>query len=176
MDAIKLDFLSDGSSRGLGISALLAGLCAALLLVWNYHEESQQTSRQEILVASLRDARTSQREITFVEKDSEKIALETSQARAIILEVKLPWKDLFEAVESYRKDDVAVLAIEPDAQKGMVHIGAEAKSLDSMVAYLAFMQKVSLFRDVELMNHQIQDQDPQQPVRFMLQATWNKNP
>ena len=90
----------------------------------------------------------------------------------IILELNLPWKELFDAVESYRKDDIAVLAMEPDAQKGLVRISGEAKSLDSLVVYLAYLQKIPLLRDIELVNHQIREQDPQQPVRFMLQATW----
>ena len=65
-----------------------------------------------------------------------------------------------------------MLAIEPDAQKGLVRISAEAKSLESLVAYLAYLQKIPLLRDIELVTHQIQEQDPQHPVRFMLQATW----
>jgi len=83
---------------------------------------------------------------------------------------------LFSAVESYSKDDVAVLSIEPDSQKGLVRINAEAKSLDSMLAYLVYLQKTPLFRQVELVNHQVQEQDPQQPIRFMLHASWGAHP
>lgn len=176
MDAIQLDFLSDGRSSRIGIAALLAGLCGTLFMVWNYHQESQKTLSQEMLVADIRSAGTPQPEVLPVHKDREQIALETGQAKTVILELNLPWKDLFEAIESYPKGDVAVLSIEPDARKGMVHISAEAKSLDSLIAYLAFMQKVPLFRDVELGTHQIQEQDPQQPVRFTLQATWGMRP
>ncbi len=176
MEALKLDFLSDGRNVWVGIITLVAGLAGTLFTVWSYHEESQKISQQEILIAGIRSARSSILDTLPVEKDSEQIVVETSQAKAIILELNLPWKELFEAVESYQKNDVAVLAIEPDAQKGLVRLNAEAKSLDSMIGYLAYLQKLPLFRDIELVNHQIQEQDPQQPVRFMLQATWGVRP
>ena len=172
MQAIRLDYLSDGRNRFAGIAVLIAGLCVTLFMLWSYHEESQKISRQEALIENIRHARASRLDALPVETDSEQIALETGQAKAIILELNLPWKELFEAIESYQKDDVAVLAIEPDAQKGLVRISAEAKSLDSLVAYLAYLQKIPLLRDIELVTHQIQEQDPQHPVRFMLQATW----
>ena len=129
-----------------------------------------------MLVASVRNERLSRLEPLPIEKDTEQTARETAQAKAIILELNLPWKELFGAIESYRKDDIAVLSIEPDAQKGSVRINAEAKSLDSVTAYLTYLQKIPLFSNVELVSHQIQEQDPQQPVRLMLQATWGGRP
>lgn len=172
MQAMKLDYLSDGRNIWIGIVVLIAGVSATLFMGWRYHEESQKISLQEARIETIRAARASRLNVLPVETDSEQIALETGQAKAIILELNLPWKELFEAIESYQKDDVAVLAIEPDAQKGLVRISGEAKSLDSLVAYLAYLQKIPLLRDIELVNHQIQEQDPQQPVRFMLQAVW----
>ena len=176
MEALKLDYLSDGRNIWVGIIALLAGLSGMGWMLWTYHEGSQKIGQQQLLIAEIRNERASKLELIPVEPDSEKVTLETTQAKAIILELNLPWKELFAAVESYSKDDVAVLSIEPDSQKGFVRINAEAKSLDSMLAYLAYLQKTPLFREVELINHQIQEQDPQQPVRFMLQASWGAHP
>jgi len=176
MDAIKFDYLSDGRNIWVGIVVLAAGLCATLIMVWSYHETSQKISRQETLIASIKSSVNSRPKVLPVERDTEQTVLETSQAKAIILELNLPWKELFGAIESYQKDDVAVLAIEPDAQKGSVRINAEAKTLESMIAYLAYLQKIPLFRDVELVTHQVQEQDTQQPIRFMLQAAWGTRP
>jgi hypothetical protein len=105
-------------------------------------------------------------------RDAEQIVRETKQANAAILALSLPWKDLFEAFEATRTSEVAVLAIEPDAQKGIVHINAEAKKLESMLDYVSSLQKIIMFREVLILDHQIQDQDPQKPIRFDLQATW----
>jgi len=53
-----------------------------------------------------------------------------------------------------------------------VRISAEAKKLESMLAYVASLQKITMFHEVLVMNHQIQDQDPQKPIRFVIQASW----
>jgi len=176
MDALKFDYLSDGRNSWAGVVVLAMGLCATLFVIWNYHEGSQKIAQQENLIESIRSEKASRMDPLPVVADSEQVTLETNQAKAIILELNLPWKELFSVVESYQKDDVAVLTIEPDSQKGLVRINAEAKSLDSMLAYLAYLQKTPLFRNVELVSHQVQEQDPQQPVRFMLQASWGVHP
>ena len=176
MDALKLDYLSSGRNFWLGAVALAVGLSGAAYVAWSYHAGSQKIAQQESLIASIRTEKASRMDPLPVETDTEQTTLETAQAKAIIQELNLPWKELFAAFESYQKDDVAVLSIEPDSQKGLVRITAEAKSLDSMVTYYAYLQKTPLFREVELVSHQLQDQDPQQPIRFMLQAKWGVHP
>ena len=173
MEQIQLDYLSDGRSIWTGAVALVAGLFAMLFVAWSYQEESQKISQQEMLIANARHASVARQAMAVTEKDSGQMALEIKQANSIILELSLPWKELFDAFESSRHSDIAVLAIEPDAQKGLVRISGEAKSLESLPGYIAYLQKISLFQNVELLNHQIQDQDPQRPVRFMLQASWS---
>jgi Tfp pilus assembly protein PilN len=173
MQPIELDYLSDGRSIWIGAVALVAGLFAVLLVAWSYQEESQKVSQQEMLIADVRHVSAARQTMVTTEKDSEQVALEVKQANSIILELSLPWKELFNAFESSRLSDIAVLAIEPDAQKGLVRISGEAKSLDSLPGYIAYLQKIPLFTDVALLNHQIQDQDPQRPVRFMIQANWS---
>ena len=172
MQALKFDYLSDGRNIWIGIPVLAAGLLASVFVIWNYHEGSKKIAQQETLIKSIRSEKTSRPDPVPVEVNSEEITLETGEAKSVILEINLPWKELFAAVESYQKGDVGVLSIEPDSQKGLVRINAEAKSMDSMLAYIAYLQKTPLFRGVELISHQIQEQDPQHPVRFMLQASW----
>ena len=172
MQTLRLDYQADGRSAGMEMILLVAGVCALLFMGWSYQEESEKISHQEILMAGIQSMGPARTEVSSTRKDSEQVAQEIKQANAVILELNLPWKELFEAFESAHNVDVAVLTIEPDAQKGQVRISGEAKSLESLPAYLAYLQKVTLFRDVVLLNHQVQEQDPQRPVRFMLQATW----
>ena len=172
MDAMKLDYHADGRNAWLGAILLVAGLAVMLFTVWSYQEESRNISSQESQLAGIQSASDSRLQALPARKDTEQVALEIKQANAVIFELNLPWKELFDAFEATQNTDIAILSIEPDAQKGLVRISGEAKSLDSLPAYLAYLQKVPLFQDVALLNHQIQEQDPQQPVRFMLQATW----
>lgn len=172
-EALKLDYQSDGRNFWAGMIVLAVGLTGMMFMAGLYQEGSRKVAQQEALAASVQNASTPGMKVLPVEKNSEQAVLEIKQANAVILELNLPWKELFEAFESSQQKDIAVLAIEPDAQKGLVRISGEAKSLDSLPAYIAYLQKIPLFQDVALLSHQIQDQDPQKPVRFMLQATWD---
>ncbi|MBU1424265.1 MAG: hypothetical protein KKH12_14795 [Gammaproteobacteria bacterium] len=172
MDAMQLDYHADARNIWTGAILLVAGLSLMLFMVWRYQEESRNISSQEVLLAGIQNASASRPERLPARKDTEQVALEIRQANAIIFELNLPWKELFDAFEATQNTDIAILSIEPDAQKGLVRISGEAKALESLPAYLSYLQKVSLFQDVALLNHQIQEQDPQHPVRFMLQATW----
>jgi len=171
---LKLDYQASGRSTWIGMTILAAGLAWMLFVGWSYQVQSQKISAQEILAASARSLNSNSDNEPRVEGDAEQVSQEIKQANAVIMELDLPWKELFEAFESSQKKNVAVLAIEPDAQKGMVRISGEAKSLANLPDYLVYMQKVPLFREVVLLNHQIQDQDPQKPARFMLQAEWGE--
>lgn len=172
MEMMKLDYQADGRESWMGKILLVTGLSILLLVVWDYQEASQNSASQALLFEKIEKSSASRMAVLPARKDTEQVLLESKQANAIIFELNLPWKELFEAFEVTQNTDIAVLAIEPDAQKGLVRISGEAKSLDSVAAYLDYLQKIPLFKDVALLNHQIQQQDPQHPVRFMLQATW----
>ena len=173
MRAVNLDYLADRRANWVGMVALAIGLAGMIAVMWYYRELSREISSQEMLVSRLQEKEKSRSAPPVTEiRGAEQIARETKQANTVILALSLPWKELFEAFEASRDNEVAVLAIEPDAQKGMVHITAEAKKLESMLDYSASLQKIALFREVLIMSHQIQDQDPEKPIRFILQAAW----
>ena len=174
MQALKLDYQAENRRTWIGKVVLVLGLLSAVLIVWNLQQDAATLSFMEARLDDLSRNGASVRQIKPVDgKDAQQISQELNQANVTILELGLPWRELFEAFESSKITDVAVLAIEPDPQKGTVRIGAEAKSLNSMLNYLAYLQKVPFFNEVSLLNHQIQDLDPQKPVRFMMQASWN---
>ena len=173
MAAMDLDYSSDRHSNWIGRLALAIGAAILISAVWHYLNLNEEISDQEALVSRLQGSGKSRAISPAAEtRDAEQIARETKQANAAILALSLPWKDLFEAFEANRTKDVAVLAIEPDAQKRLVHISAEAKNLEGMLDYVSGLQRIAWFRDVVVLNHQIQEQDPQKPVRFVLQAAW----
>jgi hypothetical protein len=173
MQAVNLDYLADKRINWIGLMALSIGAIALVLMVSHFRDLSRKISDQELLVDKLKGERRSSFSPPASENRSdEQIARETKQANAAIRQLSLPWKDLFEALEATRTAEVAILAIEPDVNKGLVNISAEAKKLDSMLDYAASLQKVALFHEVLILNHQVQEQDPEKPVRFVVQAAW----
>lgn len=173
MAAVNLDYLEGRSSNWAGMMALAIGVAGLISVGWHYRDLSREISEQETLVSRLQERGKSMSVSPDAGmRDAEQVARETRQANAAILALSLPWKQFFDAIEVTRTNDVAVLAIEPDAQKGLVRISAEAKTFGSMLSYVSSLQKIALFREVLILNHQIQDQDPQKPIRFVLQAAW----
>ncbi|MGJ7917495.1 PilN domain-containing protein [Massilia sp. LXY-6] len=93
---------------------------------------------------------------------------------AAVLQLNLPWRALHDAVQAGTPANIALLALEPDAKKSTVRITAEAKSSDDMIAYVEQLQKVEWFSAVSLARHEINDQDPNRPIRFQLDAQWRE--
>ncbi|MBI4984021.1 MAG: PilN domain-containing protein [Rhodocyclales bacterium] len=55
-------------------------------------------------------------------------------------------------------------------------IVAEARSFAAVLDYLRELQGQASLRDVMLQHHQVDAQDPEQPVRFSVTATWEEQP
>jgi Tfp pilus assembly protein PilN len=104
-----------------------------------------------------------------------KIAVGDAQASAVntaIAQLNLPWGDVFDAVEAATPKNVALLALEPDAKRDVVKGVAEAKTSDDMIAYIEQLKKQNFFQTVLLTKHEINEQDPNKPLRFQFEAQW----
>jgi Tfp pilus assembly protein PilN len=97
---------------------------------------------------------------------------QASAVNAAVLQLNLPWRALHDAVQAGTPSSIALLALEPDAKKSSVRITAEAKSSDDMIAYVEQLQKGEWFSAVTLARHEINEQDPNRPIRFQLDAQW----
>ncbi len=97
---------------------------------------------------------------------------QAAAVNAAVLQLNLPWRALHDAVEAGTPASVALLALEPDARRHSVRITAEAKSSDDMIAYVEQLQKQEWFSTVVLARHEINEQDPNRPIRFQLDAQW----
>ena len=98
-----------------------------------------------------------------------------AQALAVnkaIEQLNLPWRDLFDAMESATPANIALIAIEPDAKKHVLKATAEAKTSDDMIGYIEQLKRQEFFGSVLLTKHEINEQDPNKPVRFQLEARW----
>mgnify|MGYP001598041710 FL=1 len=67
---------------------------------------------------------------------------------------------------------VALLGITPDQKGGTVEISGECADLQTMFDYVKRLDQQATLGRVYLLNHQINAQDPQRPVRFTVTASW----
>jgi hypothetical protein len=77
-----------------------------------------------------------------------------------------------EAASHDEAGSVAVLAVEPDREKGRIRIVAEARNLGMALAYIERLQKSHALRFPMLDSHEIRVEDRDQPVRFQMSAEW----
>ena len=154
---------------------MLAVAAAMLALAGSYYRGMNdqiaywESRAGQVLRASERQAQGSQREI----KDA---AQEIKHANEVLNQITLPWDKLFQAVEWSSGKDVALLALEPDAERRVVKISGEAKNIPAMLTYIGHLSEQPIFTSVYLQNHQVQEQAPDQPVRFALVASWRMTP
>ncbi len=104
------------------------------------------------------------------------MATEIKYVNGVLNKLTLPWDKLFQAVEWSAGKDVALLGMEPDAEKREVKISAEAKNLTAMTRYLGQLSAQDIFSSVYLQSHQVQQQLAEKPVRFTLIAAWKTSP
>lgn len=175
---MRIDFAPRGLRRTLfhihpavlalaGASALL---CAgAALGGWQLMEQRQERERQ------LRHLRERVAAISARPVEVARVAIPEAQAsfvNAAILQLNLPWRELQDAVLAATPRTVALVAMEPDPRKRVLKITAETRSSDDMVAYVEALKEQDSFTGVLLTRHEINEQDPNRPLRFQLEATW----
>ncbi len=164
MDRLRLDYQRDMKPFPVaGMALLLLGIA---LSVWS----GAQYYRLSGGIADI-ESRLGHREQAAAH-EVHASARDMQQASEVLRQLTLPWETLFEAVESAAGRDVTLLSMEPDIDKRVVNIGCEAKNVAAMLGYIKRLQERQEFGSVYLLNHQIQEHDPDRPVRFSLVASW----
>lgn len=88
----------------------------------------------------------------------------------------VPWNAVFSAIESAGSADVSLLAFDPAPEKKTLKLQAEARNMEAVLVYLRALSADPLFTAVSLQSHQVQQADPQHPVRFLLLLEWRGAP
>jgi len=98
------------------------------------------------------------------------------EARTVEALLGRDWRDLFAALESARNDDIALLSVEPDAERGQLLLVAEARQREAMLDYVRRLGQTPVLRDAVLIEHRVQRQVAERPIRFSLSAHWERSP
>jgi Tfp pilus assembly protein PilN len=105
---------------------------------------------------------------------SEAEVRQIDRANEIIDQIALPWDQLFSAIDLAAGEQIALLGISPDPKAGTVEIGGEAVNLAAMLDYVERLQRQASLTRVYLVNHKINERDPQHAVHFTVTASWIK--
>lgn len=164
MQRLDLDFASHGRAhRWAGPLLLAIALGVSGDMAWRYTQLQTSVKSAEAQVARAQPRRSGP---TFSVE-------EVSQARDTVNRLGLPWAKLFAALESAASDQVALLAIEPDAKSGKVLISGDSKDYLAALSYVLNLSKTPGLADVQLVRHEVKKNDPQHAVSFQVSAAWS---
>ena len=85
--------------------------------------------------------------------------------------IRIDWEKLYRSIDEASSEDIALLAIRPNAVGKVVQISGEARNLAAALAFVEALRRDPLANAV-LLSHQIKQSDPQQPILFEISATW----
>jgi len=154
---------------------LLAVSAAALALTGiHYSETMEGISYWEAKAGQA--GRDSRYQVTGGQRDASDMALEIKRANEVLNQITLPWDRLFQAVEWSSGKNVALLTIEPDAEKREVKISGEGKDIAAVLDYIRHLASQEVFSSVYLQSHKVERRGPEKPVRFALVVSWKVAP
>lgn len=171
---LNLDFVASvRRSPWPGLLLLAMALGIALYLVVRYQHTRIEVERLNVLqgLVAPTSTDTSRKGAKRDDKDN-RTDEQTKDAQATVRQLALPWAALITALESSTSNDVAVLQVQPEAQQQLVRITAEARDHRAMLVYVDKLQQNQILRNIHWLNHQYQNDDPQRPLQFSLQAAF----
>ncbi len=174
MRALSLDYCDNGGLRSLLSYLFLATvLCLAIGTGWYFNSILEEMSRLKASVAKIEGRVDGQVTASAgVQMTPEKLAEVIKFSNQTIRQLNLPWDILFTQLTTAKEKDVALLRIEPNAKTNAIQVEGEAKDYASMLAYVRRLSEQNVLQGVYLTEHKMDDQNPDRPIRFILEASW----
>lgn len=172
---LRLDHFGS-SARGLGAGWVLlvaAVAAAATLGAW------QQTLLRELdrlEAQASRDERRGAVRPVATAVDPRRLEEAERRARLIALELRLPWNELFDAVEEVADPAVALLAVEPDVRRSALRVSGEARNKEAMLRYVKRLGAQRPIVRALLESHAERRTGGRATVQFTLIAYWGSHP
>jgi len=167
--ALYMDFACPARrATGAGILLCAAGLAAAVAVAMAF--QAALAERAE-LGAKIEEASAGYRAPAATPAA---VAAQAELAK-VVRELSIPWTPLLaelETVSHDMKSEVSLLEVEPDAEKHIVRITAEVRSLPDALAYLQRLQQSPVLRYPMLESHERKKDDPDHAVRIKVAAEW----
>ena len=166
---VPLDFaVPVRRSTAAGLLLCLAGIAAATAVGVEFRGAIAERARLDEAIDAIAD----QRRVPI--DTAGRAAAETEFAK-MSRELAIPWTKLLTELEAASNDmasQVSLLHVEPDADKHVVRITAEVRSLPDALAYLERLQRSPVLRYPMLESHERRKDDPEHAVRIKIAAEW----
>lgn len=173
MQRLELDFrAAPAPSRWAGLLLLAVAVALSADVAIAYRSARDAVAEKEMRLSALepraRDAVTTR--ISTAGAGAEEIAA----ARDAIQRLATPWDNLFGALEAANSEQVALLAIEPEAKSGSALISAESKDYLAALNYVLALQAAPTLKRVRLVKHELVGRGASGTVRFSVSVSWKE--
>lgn len=166
MEALPIDFASTSPTRAVfrASPASIAGIATGVLLIVT-----------ALLAWQKLPAPAKPAPLPMGRRPAPPSAITPAHAEAInraVMQLNLPWRDLFNSLEAATPASIALIELSPDARSRRLSGKAEATDADAMLDYLARLQQQPLFAQVLLTHHEQQSEPTPRPLRFAFDVRW----
>lgn len=163
MTRLDFDFHVRPSRPGkLGVTLALAGV-AALAWAWTNLQTARATeARLTTQIAALKQAQPRAAAQSVTRTDDTALAAQTR----IEAQLKYSWQPAFDALAAARSKKIALISLDANQAKSQLKLVAEARQLADAVAFIDALQQQPGVKHAELIQHELQTDDAQKPVRF----------
>lgn len=164
---VSLDYIAAAPrSWWLGVVVLAMSLAVAGQLLLRYRDAQIELARLETSAGLVGPA---QRPAPSASR--ERLDEEVRNAETVVRQLALPWGTLVQAIEQAATRDVALLQLQPDADRQLLKLTAEARNREAMFEYVRRLGAAKSLAGVHVVSHQVQQDDPRRPVQFSVQAS-----
>lgn len=173
MKKLRLDFVQGVGLRQ-DVGYLLLGLFALLLGTLMLKTAAIEREASQ-LYDELKQARAEvggEKKTVLSGEDKRRLGDAMTVAKRISGELNLPWGQFFASLEHAKTDNIGLLEIATEPKSGAVHITAEARAYPAMLDYVARLSKEPALAEVYLIRHRVDEQNPEKPVQFTVEAIW----
>lgn len=159
----RLDFDFHASvSRTRGIVLLLLALAALTWAGANWRAAQATVDGLALQIVALEQARPTTPSRPASAADTTALASQ----REIDTQLRYSWQPAFDALARAISPRVALVALDATQAKAQLKLVAEARRLDDAVTFIDALLQQPGVRRAELLQHELQTGNPQQPVRF----------
>ena len=146
---------------------------AALFGVGVFHTQATLEGEVAVLEQHLQGkTRHTASPVTVDGRSAKPIEAEAGEAREVLQRLSVPWHTLFQSIERAHIDDVALIAVQPDAQRRSMTVVGEAKEYNDVLTYVTRLRSEAPLTDVYLVGNEAKESDPHRPLLFTIAAQW----
>jgi len=162
--------------RWLLIAALAAAAIGCAHTAWRHVELARAVESKQKDIEQAQAASNQASALAAMPKAPHIDPARLAAVNGAISRLNIPWRELFASFESSHSNDVALIALLPDAKRRVVLVQAEARTANAMVEFAEKLRGVEHFRKSYLIKHERREQEAGEPYRFTVEVHWDNPP